>query len=199
MQVHKIGVLLAALCLCCTLGAQEPPTSYKQEMAQEKAFFPVYGRYVDAIKTQGIKGLQSLASPDFTLRWDKEARTGDRAFAELTKYLNDPPKGDPLDAFAVKLRRIAFTGDRAVVQTQETGTFRFLPDKEGESSRATFTCIWYWKQTWRKTPHGWRLAVWEQGTEKLPGPPSAITYTVSWKQKEPVITPAPSGASDNKK
>ncbi|HLJ54027.1 MAG TPA: nuclear transport factor 2 family protein, partial [Chthonomonadaceae bacterium] len=178
-----IGCVLAAICSAwCRAGAQESNAKLDREMAQAKALLPVYYKYMQAINTRGIAGLKSIAAPGFTMRLDHRSRTGREAFVEMRKIIHDPTKtAAAVAGDSIKLRQVTINGDRAIVQTAETLSFRSKPDSEID-----IACTYQWKQTWRKTAYGWRLAKWETGADKLPGPESGVTYTVSWKPKESV-------------
>ena len=149
MPARNICIPFAVLCFCRPAAAQRPYTHYEREMAKAKAFVPVYHRYIEAIKTLGIAGLQSLTAPHFILKWDNEAKTGEQADAELKRYLSDPPKNDLHEPFAVTLRRLTFVGDRVILDTEETGAFHFTGNDDN-----SITLTWFWIQTWRNTPRG---------------------------------------------
>ena len=193
MQRRHIWVAFAVLCFCHPARAQEPFTKYILENEHGKVFIPVYYHYIELLKTQGVAGLKTIATPEFAMKWGKEVRRGAAAFEELKKYVPDPPKNGPQDAFSVTLRRLTIVGDRAIVQTKETSAFHF-----GDSAADNVWASWIWKQTWRKTSQGWRLALWEQGTEKLPAQAITFTYTISWKPKETNSLPVTPGPSDRK-
>jgi len=189
MQIFRISIFLAMLALCGTTLAQEPPAGLADANTRGKAFLPVYRRYIEAINTKGVDGLKDLTGSNFTLKWNKKSWMGAKAFQELKTFLPDPHKGDTI-LTSVKLRRLDFTGDQAIVQTEETGQYFFA-----DRSAAEATAIWIWKQTWRKTPEGWQLILWEQGADKLPGPSVPPSYTVTWTPKSPKPTPLPSSPS----
>jgi hypothetical protein len=190
MQIHRAFISLAMLALCRTTLAQEPLAGLADEATRGRAFLPVYMRYIDAINTRGVDGLKDLTASNFIVKWDRDSRTGAKAFQYLKTHILDPRKGDEV-LTAVKLRRLVFTGDRAIVQTEETQEY-FFGNKPGGQSFET----WIWKQTWRKTPEGWRLILWEPGDDKLPSAPVTHSYTVTWTAKSPKaapLAPSPSG------
>ncbi len=185
MKLPFVCILFAIMTLACPAGAQEQYAKFEREMAQAKAFLPVYGNYMGAINTEGIAGLRKISAADFTLKWDRMPRKGENAFAELEKYV--PSASDAslvLAGDSVKMRRLFFVGDRAIVQIEEKRSLRSKGEPAGNMS-----VTYYWKHTWRKTARGWRLAVWETGSEKLLGPKPVATYTIDWKPKNAEIVP----------
>ena len=196
--MRNVCILIAILCFCQPAGAQKAETKFAQERAQGRIFIEVYFNYMNAVNTRGMEGLKTMTAPDFTLKWrDQAALTGDKAFAELKKLMPDPTAsgGSEEQINAVKLRRLVLAGDQAFVQTEEIHS---LHSKDSAKYAVTASWKMLFKQTWRKTAQGWRLALWEKGTEKLSGYVSAVTYTVSWHSAKPDAAPVTNSVPDKK-
>lgn len=207
MQIRHICVLITLLCFCQPAGAQEADrkfdTKNDQERAQATTFMEVYFHYMDTMNTRGIAGLKPLTTSDFTFKWDKEALTGEKAFIELKKQMPDPSDLKESEQInAVKMRRLVIVGDQAFVQIEETHSLHLKeqPENASASKMTNITASWkmLFKQTWRKTTQGWRLALWEKGTKKLSGYVSAITYTVNWHLTKPDASPVTDKILDKK-
>ena len=111
----------------------------------------LYQQYADAVRTRGAQGLKSLTTPNFILQGTAEKFKGAAAITELDKYLSLLEKNGQIK---IRLRRVEEMGDTLVAYTEETIQGVFLTDNRKD----TFTCDWDWKQTWRHTAQGWKLA-----------------------------------------
>ncbi len=124
-----------------------------QEIERSRPFLDLYSRYAKAVQEQGVQGLKQMAVADFLLRAEGASFQGQKAFAEMGKRLDGLEGGD----LSVAVWPLTLQGDRAVALTEETLT---IPYKQGRFTSVSAT--WYWKQIWRKTASGWKLAEWER-------------------------------------
>jgi|GEM_PF-5840930 len=135
-------------------------------------FLGVYAAYAQAVRDRGTQGLKEVAAPDFALSSQGRRLTGEQAFKELSPYL-DGLRGKP---FKVSFHLLALNGYGAVLLTQETS--------ETQVSKETMTLTWQWKQTWRKTASGWKLAVTQRDRRDL-GTLEGTTFTVTPPAQDP--------------
>ncbi len=109
-------------------------------------FVGVYNAYARTIKDHGVQGLKEFTTSDFALLDQDRTLTGEKAFKELSAYLDDLHN----TLSTVSVRPLAVNGNNAVALTRET--------YRTQINNRTVTLTWYWKQTWRKTARGWKLA-----------------------------------------
>lgn len=134
-------------------------------------FVGVYTAYAQAIKDHGVQGLKEFTTSDFALREQDRTLTGEKAFKELSAYLDDLHN----TLSTVSVRPLAVNGNNAMVLTRET--------YKTQINNRTVTLTWYWKQTWRKTARGWKLATNrrdEGNFDKMQG----LTFTVVPQAKD---------------
>lgn len=125
-----------------------------------------YAVYANAIKQQGVAGLQKVVGPNFTLRLEGNTYQDKEAFAALEQSLMGLQDG----VFYVNIPKVTLTKTTAVALTAETVGRKLDADTTGTTTR-------YWTQTWRKTAQGWKLAASEQRSPEIKGPSPIMTHT----------------------
>lgn len=109
-------------------------------------FVGVYNAYAQAIKDHGVQGLKEFTTSDFALPEQDRTLTGEKAYKEFSVYLDHLHN----TLFTVLVRPLAVNGNNATALMGET--------YKTQINNRTVTLTWYWKQTWRKTARGWKLA-----------------------------------------
>ncbi len=169
---------LAAVTLMVLAVGASAQSPLMQPGARE--FLQIYFRYADGLRTDGSKGLKDLLAPDFRILGDQGWVRGSKALAAIDQYSSLFRGG----ALSVRLRQVRIAGNQAVVMTREDGTVGMPipgalrnPAPGVNVNSAKLTMSWTWKQTWRKTPQGWRLAQMEQAPNKVKDDDAVYTVT----------------------
>jgi hypothetical protein len=157
---------------------KEAPSAPVRHMTIDSwEFVALYTRYAQQLQTQGARGLQQLATPDFKLRWEGETLSGAPAWTEIGKYADNQQNSE----VTVRVRRMRITAASAVFVTEESIRTALEPSKAGATTWMTMT--WGWKQTWQRTPDGWKLAVTERYWDDKPDTkkPKGVVLSVTAK------------------
>lgn len=168
---RSLAVVLLALALASAAGAQahKSAPSVVAETRANRAFAPVYDRYVHAVQTHGTAGLKQVALPNLVMRWAEGGRrTGANAYRELGRIYSGA-KGPTISD---KVWRLRVNGSTATAMVEESITMR-------SSNDFSATLTWDWKHTWRKTPEGWKLARIERTDAGPDKARPAVSFTVT--------------------
>ena len=180
---QKPSVIAAAAALALSLPVQAQLGGDTLSGSGVRLFLPVYSAYASALQKHGLAGFRGETTPVFTFHQECDSSggphprkywVGKAAISQIAPWLAGARGGK----VAVTLCRLTLAGKRAVALTREEITFRpgYL-DLGGHFTSASATS--YWKQTWRQTGQGWRLADMEPISEEALGPPQKVTFTVT--------------------
>ena len=130
-------------------------------------FVKAYAAYAIAVKDHGVEGLKAFAAPDFVIYSQGRPLRGEDAFKEIGKI------GLLENCFSAAVHPLSVTGTDAAALSEET----YMSPAKSHNQDASWSFTYDWKQTWRKTPQGWKLA----RIERYPGDFAhleGVTYTV---------------------
>lgn len=157
-----------------------------------KPFAPVYRKYVASyIGRKGEEGLRSVVTADFAWKTG-EARTllrGQKAIAKAAQQLGFTEAASKNPAYRVtrsisiscSVPQISGNGTNAVIHSRhDYGVLVFEPTTAKGS-----TAIGMFKETWKKTKQGWKLAAMEYASEPNAGSGN-YTVVASGDESKPI-------------
>ncbi len=181
-----------------TLARQTPepsPQTQRKDVPKgvlviaSKEFIRLFAGYGEAVWHGGANGLENFAAPHFTARSGADTLIGRAAFTELAKYL-DGVKGREYTITVSRLVRSGDTFTALVTESCKSAIDLNTPKIEKKAgARSTFvTTSWRSKQTWRKTPSGWKIAIYERDDTKEQDKPPGFRFDVYFKPELPEAT-----------
>ncbi len=130
-------------------------------------FVKAYAAYAIAVRDHGVKGLKAFAAPDFVIYSQGRPLRGEDAFKEIGKI------GLLENCFSAAVHPLSVTGTDAAALSEET----YTSPAKSHNQDASWSFIYDWKQTWRKTAQGWKIVSIERYSGDFDHV-EGVTYTV---------------------
>lgn len=142
---RQSSILLATLLLALVFPAHADDAAVRKELEAD------YAKCIAGMKKKDIKPFLNLATSDFTMTQNGQTMNRQNAEAALQKQF---AMTTSVDKMTIKIQSLKVSGNTAVVNTQSDVAFTM----NGQDKKPhKFTDSEADKDTWVKTPKGWRL------------------------------------------